>query len=229
MTSYGQFCPMAKALEVLDERWTLLIVRELLLGSTRFNDLRRGNPRMSPALLSKRLRTLEHAGVVDRDVLDGRARYTHTRAGRELAPDVDALQVWGVRWVSTLGTVDLDPHLLLWDMKRSIHTGPWPPGRTVLALSFTDVEGRAAHWWICVSNGVIDVCDYDPGFDVTARVELSLRTLAEIWRGDRSWSAAASGALVEIDAPRSIQRAVPRWIGQSEAALVPRPAPIPAR
>jgi len=225
MTSYGQFCPMAKAMEVLDERWTLLIVRELLLGSTRFNDLRRGNPRMSPALLSKRLRTLEHAGVVRRDVQDGRARYTLTQAGDELAPVIQALQVWGVRWVGSLGSEDLDPHLLLWDMKRTIPTDPWPSGLTVLALTFPDVESRAAHWWICVRDGEVDVCDYDPGFDVAARLTLSLRTLSEIWRGDRSWASAASGELVDIDASSSIRRAVPRWIGQSSAASVPRPGP----
>lgn len=223
MTGYGQFCPMAKAMEILDERWTLLVIRELLLGSTHFNELRRGNPRMSPALLVKRLRTLEHVGVVRREVVDGRTRYTLTQSGEELGPVVQALQVWGVRWVGGLGAEDLDPHLLLWDMKRTMAAGGWPDGRTVVALTFADVQTRDARWWICVHAGQIDVCDYDPGFAVTARLNLSLRTLSEIWRGDRSWSAAVREGLVDVDAPAAVSRALPRWLGQSSAALVPRP------
>src|SRR5689334_25241844 len=102
MPSYGQFCPVAKAMEVLDERWTLLIVRELLLGSTRFNELRRGVPKMSPALLSKRLRALERAGVVERTEGKG---YALTASGQELRPIVDALGAWGVRWIPQIGQI----------------------------------------------------------------------------------------------------------------------------
>lgn len=227
MAGYGQFCPMAKAMEVLDERWTLLVVRELLLGSTHFNELRRGNPRMSPALLSKRLRTLERAGVVRRDLVDGRTRYTLTPAGEELRPVVDALQVWGTRWVGTLGAEDLDPHLLLWDMRRTMRGERWPAGRTVVAVRFTDVEPRAARWWLCVDRGEVDVCDYDPGFEVSARMALTLRTLSEVWRGDRSWTAALRSGLVDIDGPRPVARELPTWIGQSSAARVPRPTVSP--
>jgi DNA-binding HxlR family transcriptional regulator len=223
MAGYGQFCPMAKAMEVLDERWTLLVVRELLLGSTHFNDLRRGNPRMSPALLSKRLRRLEHAGVIRREVIEGRTRYTLTQAGLELKPVVDALQVWGVRWVGGLGAEDLDPHLLLWDMKRTVPARRWPGGRTVVALHFSDVETRSARWWFCVRDGQVDVCDYDPGFEVDAHLALSLRTLSEIWRGDRSWATALQGGLVAVDAPSGVRRELPGWFGQSSAADVPRP------
>lgn len=223
MAGYGQFCPMAKAMEILDERWTLLVIRELLLGSTHFNELRRGNPRMSPALLSKRLRTLEHVDVVRREVVAGRTRYTLTQAGLELAPVVDALQVWGVRWVGGLGAEDLDPHLLLWDMKRTMSGDRWPVGRTVIALTFDDVEVGQSRWWICAKDEQVDICDYDPGFEVTARLTVSLRTLSEIWRGDRSWSDAAREGLVSVDAPRAVRRDLPRWLGQSSAAQVPRP------
>ena len=106
MSSYGQFCPVAKAMEVLDERWTMLVVRELILGSRRFNELRRGNPRMSPALLSKRLRTLEQVGVVRREMVGGHASYTLTQAGQELEPVVRALGAWGTRWIGELGEED---------------------------------------------------------------------------------------------------------------------------
>ncbi len=223
MASYGQFCPMAKAMEILDERWTLLVIRELLLGSTHFNDLRRGNLRMSPALLAKRLRTLEHAGIIRRDVIDGRTRYTPTEAGRELAPVVQALQEWGVRWVAGLGAQDLDPHLLLWDMKRTMSADRWPASHTVVAITFKDLTTRTARWWICVREGEIDVCDYDPGFEVTAHLTSTLRTLSEIWRGDQSWSTAMRDGLVDINACRAVRGELPGWFGQSSAALVPRP------
>jgi DNA-binding HxlR family transcriptional regulator len=126
MTTYGQFCPVAKAMEVLDERWTLLVVRELLAGSTRFNELRRGNPKMSPALLAKRLRSLERAGVVRRHETDGHAGYRLTQAGEELRPLVEGLGAWGTRWVGGLGEADLDPHLLMWDMRRTVPVAAWP-------------------------------------------------------------------------------------------------------
>lgn len=126
MSTYGQFCPVAKAMELLDERWTLLVVRELLLGSTHFNDLRRGVPKMSPALLSKRLKSLTRAGVLERTEIDGRATYSLTPCGQELAGVVTALGAWGVRWIGELGEEDLDPHLLMWDMRRTIPIDAWP-------------------------------------------------------------------------------------------------------
>ncbi len=223
MSSYGQFCPVAKAMELLDERWTLLVVRELLAGSVRFNDLRRGNPKMSPALLAKRLRTLERAGVVRRTVDDGRSRYTLTPCGEELRGIVNGLGAWSVRWIAQLGDEDLDPHLLMWDIRRTISIAAWPRGRTVVAFEFNDVAPRAARWWLCVAGDDADVCDYDPGFDVTATVATSLRTLIEIWRGDRSWSQALKGDLLTVTGPKSVCSQVPTWLGQMGLAAIDRP------
>lgn len=110
MPGYGQFCPVAKAMEVLDERWTMLVVRELLAGSTHFNELRRGVPKMSPALLSKRLRSLARVGIIERDDSDNRVRYRLTQRGLELGEVVQALGTWGIRWIGELGDTDLDPH-----------------------------------------------------------------------------------------------------------------------
>ena len=222
MPSYGQFCPVAKAMEVLDERWTLLVVRELLLGSTRFNELRRGVPKMSPALLSKRLRALERAGVVRRSEEGGRSSYTLTPSGLELKPVVDALGAWGVRWVGELGVEDLDPHLLMWDMRRTLPLDRWPRARTVLAFRFDDVP-KARDWFICVNGEDVDVCDYDPGLEVTATVATSLRTLTEVWRGDRSWTQVLRSGELRLDGPGGVRRQVPEWLGQSTLAAVPRP------
>jgi len=224
MSTYGQFCPIAKAMEVLDERWTLLVVRELLLGSRHFNELRRGNPRMSPALLSKRLQRLERAGVVQRRVVGGRSTYQLTESGLELRGIVEGLGAWGARWVGELGEEDLDPHLLMWDVKRTIPVADWPRGRTVVAIRFADVAPPVSRWWVCVSGDEVDICDVDPGFDVTATVRTSLRAMTEIWRGDRAWGDALRAGRVEVEAPREVARAVPGWIGQSLLAAVPRPA-----
>jgi len=224
VSSYGQFCPVAKAMEILDERWTMLVVRELLEGSTHFNELRRGLPKMSPALLSKRLRTLERVGVLRRSGPPGRTTYTLTESGRELSTVVDALGAWGVRWIRELGQEDLDPHLLMWDMRRKIPLELWPRKRTVLALRFDDVPARAARWWLVSAEGEVDVCDVDPGFDAVATVRTTLHTLTRIWRGDLAWDKAMRGGAVEVDGAPEVRRAVPTWLAQSALASVPRPA-----
>ncbi|MGO4255175.1 winged helix-turn-helix transcriptional regulator [Marmoricola sp. RAF53] len=224
MPSYGQFCPVAKAMEVLDERWTLLIVREMLLGSTRFNELRRGVPKMSPALLSKRLRALERAGIVERsEDPGGRSSYTLTSSGEELRPIVDALGAWGVRWIPQIGDEDLDPHLLMWDVRRTVPVGDWPRSRTVVAFTFEDVPVKASAWWLCVNGDEVDVCDFDPGYGVAATVATSLRTFTGIWRGDITWDRAIRAGEVEVSAPTEVRRQLPVWIGQSLLSAVPRP------
>ena len=192
MSGYGQFCPVAKSMEVLDERWTMLVVRELLMGSTHFNDLRRGVPKMSPALLSKRLKSLTRAGVVERTEIDGRTSYSLTPCGKELADVVDLLGAWGVRWIGELGQEDLDPHLLMWDIRRTISIESWPRARTALAFHFDDVTPKASHSWLVVADGEADVCDVDPGYEVAATIETSLRTLTRIWRGDAELAARAA-------------------------------------
>jgi DNA-binding HxlR family transcriptional regulator len=223
MPSYGQFCPVAKAMEVLDERWTLLIVRELLLGSTRFNELRRGVPKMSPALLTKRLRALERAGVVERTEEKGRSSYSLTESGRELRPIVDALGAWGVRWIPEIGQVDLDPHLLMWDVRRSVPVDLWPRARTVVAFAFDDVPPKNRYWWLVVNGDDVDCCDADPGYNVAVTVATSLRTLTGIWRGDLTWATALRSGAVTLDGAASVRRQVPELIGQSNLSKVPRP------
>ena len=149
MSGYGQFCPVAKAMELLDERWTVLVVRELLAGSTHFNDLRRGVPKMSPTLLSKRLQTLTRAGVVQRSEVDGRTIYTLTECGRELVSVVEALGSWSVRWMSDLVEKDLDPSVLMWDVRRTM---PIDEVATIAHRGGVPVVG-------CTSEGVVVVAD----------------------------------------------------------------------
>lgn len=218
MSSYGQFCPVSKAMEVLDERWTLLVVRELLMGSSRFNELRRGVPKMSPALLSKRLKSLERYGMVVRQGSGGATSYHLTEAGRELQPILDGLGAWGLRWIGDLGDEDLDPHLLMWDIRRTIPVERWPRRRTVVAFELSGVSGPGSHWWLVVSEDDVDLCDSDPGYEVSAVVSGSLRTLTRIWRGDLSWEQATRLGDLDIAAPSLVRRQVPDWIGQARLA-----------
>ncbi|KQV67549.1 HxlR family transcriptional regulator [Nocardioides sp. Root122] len=221
--SYSQFCPVAKAMELLDERWTLLVVRELVVGSEHFNELRRGLPRMSPTLLSRRLQQLVRAGVITREETDGEVRYRLTEAGEELRPVVEALGTWGTRWIPDLADPDLDPKLLLWDMHRNVDHGRVPARRTVLAFEFDDVEVDLARWWLVISSGDVDVCDDDPGDEPVASVQTSLRTLTEVWRGDKAWSAARGDGSVRVVASREVAAALPGWFLLSPFAGVPRP------
>jgi DNA-binding HxlR family transcriptional regulator len=223
-SSYHQFCPVAKAMELLDERWTLLIVRELVTGSEHFNELRRGVPRMSPTLLSKRLQQLERAGVVDRQVNGNDVRYVLTQAGHELRPVVEALGAWGVRWIGELGDEDLDPKLLLWDMHRNIDHTAVPAGRTVVQFSFDDVPRDIRDWWLVITSAEADVCDADPGYDVAVTVASSLRRMIQIWRGDVGWAESLRSGVVEVNGPAVLRRSLPRWFTLSPFASVPRPA-----
>jgi DNA-binding HxlR family transcriptional regulator len=220
---YHQFCPVAKAMELLDERWTLLVIRELLAGSRHFNDLRRGLPRMSPTLLSKRLNQLVRAGVIERRSGGREVVYAVTRAGEELRPAIELLGAWGIRWTGELGDVDLDPQLLLWDLHRNVDLGLVPPGTTVVRFDLGGVPARQRSWWMVLRPSEVDVCDVDPGHEVAATVTGQLRDLVAIWRGDRSWSDALRTKTVQIDGSEPVRRKIPLWFRPGNFAAVPRP------
>lgn len=224
MNKYGQFCPVAKAMELLDERWTLLVVRELLAGSRHWSELRQGVPRMSPTLLAKRLQRLTRAGVIERRREGNRVVYAPTDACEELRPVVEALGTWGVRWIPELGDADLDPHLLAWDMHRRIDLERVPAHRIVIQLTFTDVDINERDWWLVIQDGHVDVCDDDPGFDVDIAVECELPTLVRIWRGDHDWYEALRSGALEVRGPRHLRDALPQWLQLSVFAAVPRSA-----
>jgi DNA-binding HxlR family transcriptional regulator len=221
--SYHQFCPVAKAMELLDERWTLLIVRELVSGSGRFNELRRGVPRMSPTLLSKRLQQLVRAGIVDKITDATDARYVLSPAGHELKPIIESLGAWGIRWIGELGDADLDPKLLLWDMHRNVDHSTVPPGRTVIQFQFMDAAPNTRTWWLVLTADDADVCDADPGYPVAVTVTVSLRRMVEIWRGDITWANALRTGDLVLQGPATYRRALPKWFTLSLFAGVPRP------
>ena len=226
MAGYGQFCPVAKAAEIVAERWTPLVLRELLAGSHRFNDIRRGVPLMSRSLLSKRLQTLIRAGLVEHRRISGREtkEYHLTPAGEELRPIIDSLGAWGQRWVTEeLSEDDLDPSLLMWDMRRNLRRDALPEQRVTLRFHFTDVAGSRCRWWLLADREEADICVTDPGFEVDLYVTTTLRALPAYWLGRRSWRDLLATEDMGLEGPAWLVRSVSDWIGQSSLAEVPRP------
>ncbi|MBI1341264.1 transcriptional regulator [bacterium] len=221
--SYRQFCPVAMAAEVLCSRWTIVLLRELIAGSTRFNELRRGVPRMSPALLSKRLKELEAAGIIEREPIaneNGVYEYGLTKAGEELRPIVEAFGVWGQRWVeSELSLSHLDVQLLMWDMRRNLDPEPLPKRRIVVQFSYSELPVAERRWWLIVeADGGVDLCSIDPGFDVDLHVATDLRTMTAIWMGlDTVVAAVRENRLIAVG-ERAIAGAMQSWLGLSPFA-----------
>lgn len=227
MSTYGQFCPVALASEILTRRWTPLVVRELLCGSTRFNELRRGVPKMSPSLLSKRLDELEEAGIVVRRRPEGEDHdeYHLTAAGEELRPIVVALGTWGKRWISgDLRQDDLDAELLMWDVHRRIDPERAPGGRTVVRFEFRDLPKDRRRFWIVVEESDVDVCWKDPGYDVDLTVRTDLPTMTAVWRGDARYAEALRREEIRLAGPAELRRSFPEWLGFSLFASVEMPA-----
>ena len=224
-SSYKQFCPVAMAAEILGARWTLVLVRELVAGSTRFNDLRRGVPRMSPALLSKRLKDLEAAGIVTRSRMTGAPdlfEYRLTEAGRGLQPVIEAVGIWGQRWLETEASLEnLDPELLVWDMRRNINPTPMPRGRSTIQVIFTDLKEARRNWWLIVQPGQeVDLCRVDPGFDVDLYLSTTLRTMTEIWMGYTTIARAKEQERLIITGNRQLEVDLGSWLSLSPFAKV---------
>ncbi len=223
--SYKQFCPVAMAAEVLCTRWTIVLLRELVAGSTRFNDLRRGLPRMSPALLSQRLKDLEAADIICRKpsaTEPGIFEYQLTKAGRELEPLVEAFGIWGQRWVKTeISLQHLDAPLLMWDMRRSLNPTPLPKRRSVIQFQYKELSPAQRSWWLMVGpNAAVDLCAIDPGFDVDLYVSTDLRTMTAIWMGlDHVRKAQSAGRMI-LTGDRQLASDMQAWLGLSPFAKV---------
>ncbi|MCU0305857.1 MAG: helix-turn-helix transcriptional regulator [Thermoanaerobaculales bacterium] len=226
MKGYGQFCPVAKASEVLAERWTPLVLRELLCGSRRFNDIHRGVPLMSRSLLATRLRELERAGVLVRRTASGlrNQEYALTAAGEELLPIIEGLGRWGQRWVvADVAEDDLDPSLLMWDIRRNLRSDELPEQRVVTQFDFLDVTGPRRTWWLLAARDGGDICMTDPGFAVDLIVTVRLHALTRYWLGQIGWRDVVGSAEFRLEGPPWARRSLPRWLGRSGFAEVARP------
>jgi DNA-binding HxlR family transcriptional regulator len=228
MKGYGQFCPVAKAAEIVAERWTPLVLRELLCGSRRFSDLHRGVPLMSPTLLAGRLEQLEDAGIV-RSVARPRGRgreYHLTAAGEELRPLIDRFGEWGQRWARVqVDRGDLDAGLLMWDIHRRVNLESLPPERVVARFDFHGVPATMRGprtWWLVLERREVDLCLKDPGFPVNVVVSADLRALTRVWMGDVRLAETVRAGLIRLEGPPSLVRAFPTWLALSSFAGVAR-------
>ena len=217
--SYGQFCTVARGAEALCERWTPLVVRELLCGSKRFNELHRGVPRMSTNLLAQRLRHLEEIGVVHRTATGKVWEYSLTEAGEELRPIIMALGHWGARWIgSRLRDDELDAGLLMWDVRRFVRIETFPSRPVVIQFKFRDARPGEQEWWLVVEQGVADLCRDDPGRELTLVVDSSVRALTEVWAGDRTPREVLQSRELRVDGAVQDAESLWRWLGTSAFA-----------
>ncbi len=222
---YGQFCPIAKSLQVLGGRWTLLIVRDMLLGGAeRFNELANGLPRLSRGVLSERLRQLQRAGIVARsdDAPDGRPSYRLTQAGRELRPVIEALLAWGAAWAfDDPDEDDLDPVLLMWWVRGGVATDRLPDRRTVVEFAFRGVDRR---FWLVLDATDASLCLQRPRFDVDVRVDADLAAFFDVWLGRRPYRDATEAGAIVVDADPELAQAFPDWFDGSPTAAAMRAA-----
>lgn len=222
---YGQFCPVAKASELLGERWTILILRELLLGSTRYSELQRGLSRISPTLLTKRLKQLEQAGIVVRKRGAGQRGHSYylTPSGKELGSVIESLATWGMRWArGQLSDDELDVEFLMWDLQRRVDVEQLPDGDTAICFSYEDVVGHD-QWWLIIRGGEVDLCTENPGVDVDLYVNSSIRTMIQVWDGDIPIKQALREKLITTQGSKALARTMSGWLGINPFADI-RPA-----
>jgi DNA-binding HxlR family transcriptional regulator len=220
MYQYGQYCPIARAAEILGDRWTLLIVRDLLLGIRHFNDLERGLPGISRSVLSERLHRLERMGLLEKRLtLDGRktTEYVLTEAGGELQSVIDVLMTWGATWAfGGPRTEELDPVLLMWWMRDRICDQRLPEKRIVIQFDF--YFQRHETYWLLIEEDDVSVCISDPGYEINVAVTADLSVFYQLWLGHISYREAVKEYGVKIDAIPAYIRAFPRWFSWSPAA-----------
>ena len=222
---YGQFCPISKSMEMLGEKWSLLILREMHMGATRFNEFQRGLSLISPTVLSKRLNELADAELILRRKIPGQRGFEYhlTQAGKETMPLIMAIGEWGMRWArGVLHDTDLDIELLMLYLQRSINAEGLPGDESVIKFVFTD-QKVLRDWWVLVKGCDVDVCLQDPGKDVDVYLTTDLRTMMECWMGDKSYKSAIAEERLKLVGPKALTRNVQHWISDSIFAGI-RPA-----
>jgi len=220
---YGQFCPVAKATEIIGEKWTLLIIRELLMGGTRFNELQRGLSLISPTLLSKRLDSLVEYGLVMKKKIPGQKGYEYfaTESCKELLPLIRSLGDWGMRWArSNLTEKDYDVELLMLYLQRSVLPEKLPGNESVIRFKFTDIK-EYPDWWMLVEGGDIDVCSNDPGKDVDVYFTSTIKSLVDVWMGVHSYKKAIRDGELTLVGDKVLTNNVSSWMSNSMFSGLP--------
>ena len=220
MNNPGSLCPTIKASEILGDKWTLLILRELFFGSTRYNEFQRALPRISPTVLSGRLKTMEQHGLLIQKKIPGQkgSEYRLTKSAKELAPIVDSLAKWGLRWArQQLCDADLDVGTFMWDFHRTLNVSELPDGQTVVSVIFSDLT-TAQQWWLVTQGETVDLCNEDPGYEVDVYITGTLESLAGVWMGDDKLGDAINDKSVILTGTTHYVRSSQRWFPQSHYA-----------
>jgi len=215
---YGQFCPIAKAVELLGDKWTILIIRELLMGGSRFNELQRGLGSISTAVLTERLKSLAENGLIARKRLSSMRghEYFPTPACKELLPIIMSLGEWGMNWAkSHLVDEDYDIDLLMLYLERSVNRDMLPGPETVLRFEFTDLNQHRL-WWLMVSESGTDVCTKDPGRDVDVYFCSTVRTMTDVWLGHRTYRDGLNTGELSVVGSSSLTKTVHQWLHCAE-------------
>lgn len=225
---YGQFCPIAKATEIIGEKWTVLIIRELLMGGTRFNELQRGLSLISPTLLSKRLDSLAEHGLVLKRKISGQRGYEYlaTESCKELLPVIRALGDWGMHWArANLTEKDYDVELLMLYLQRSVVPKKLPGDETVIRFKFTDIKEHP-DWWMVVQGEHVDLCVNDPGKDVDVYFTSTVKILADVWMGDSTYKKAIREGTLTVVGDKVLTRNISSWLNDSVFADLPAASQI---
>jgi DNA-binding HxlR family transcriptional regulator len=220
---YGQFCPIAKASEIIGEKWTLLIIREALMGSTRYSEFQRGLSLISPTMLTRRLESLVSQGLLMKKKIPAHRGYEYfpTKSCKELLPIVRSLGEWGMRWArSNLTDKDYDVELLMLYLQRSIVPEGLPGKESVIRFRFTDIK-EFSEWWLVVTGDKVDICVKDPGKDVDVYFTSTVKTMVEIWMGDTNYRRAKADGALKIVGHRALTRNVTAWMNLSVFANLP--------
>lgn len=207
---------MASA-DILGDKWTLLLLREMFLGTTRFGRFQKAIPRMSPSILSKRLKTLEAADIIVRKAAPSgqAAEYKLTRSGRELGPIVENMAVWGMRWRKrSIAAQDCDVGGFMWDFHRTLNTAGLPDGETVILVQISDRTDLNT-WWVIANDDAVDLCVDDPGHDVDVYLTATLANLIALWLGDVGVQSAVDDRSIYLDGPRHLLNTAHDWMAQS--------------
>lgn len=229
MNKYGQYCPTARAVEILGDRWTLLIVRDLIFGAQHFNELERGLPGIPKALLTDRLRRLQQVGVIVKQVELGgrRTLYRLAPAGAELVPVIESLTRWGAKWAfGEPEPTELNPVLLLWWMRDLARRDELPEQRVVIEFNFR--QTRPKRFWLLLDPGDISICVNHPGFEVDMHIRADLSALYEVLYGRTTYAQAIREERLEIDSTPALIRAFPKWFSLSPFAEIVRSVQVEA-
>ena len=221
MKPSGSLCPAIKAADIIGDKWVLLIMRELFLGTSRYNNFQRALPRISPTVLSTRLKQMEANGLIVKKSVAGQkaTEYRLTRSGRELAPLIDQMSKWGLRWARRrIIDEDIDVAGFMWDFHRTLNTDELPDGETVIAVNFPEQE-KYSKWWLLIDNDV-DLCTDDPGKNVDLFLTSALADMVEVWMGDCDPLSAIREERIMLTGADYLLNSAKRWFPRSRYADV---------